>query len=502
MNEKFESFLKHQKRLAAYNAAFALLGWDEETLAPSGATEKTAELEGVLSGEVYTLQTDPEYKALVKELMKDPALSEDERELIRKTEKEIRLTDAIPKELYGKEAVLTSKSMAAWQEAKKKNEYALFLPLLSEMIELKKEIAKCQNEDGRPLYDVLLDQYEEGFTMERLDAFFGLIRKEIVPLLKLAKNGNKRIRTDFLGRRFPVSKQKKFNRMIAEYVGLDLNRAVIGESEHPFTTGLHKDDVRITTKYRPEMVADTRFSTIHESGHAIFEQGHDERYAFVPASSISMGLHESQSRMYENMIGRSEAFWTPLYPKLCRAFPAELGDVTLTEWIRAVNRADATLIRTEADELSYCLHIMVRYEVEKKIFNENYPAEDLPKLWAELYREYLGVDVPDDRQGILQDVHYAGGMFGYFPSYAIGNAIAAQLYQAMDREINVKKVLREGHPEKVKDWLHDRVHVYGGLRTVDRILKDATGEAFDPKHYVKYLKQKFKALYKTDAPVK
>ena len=502
MNDKYEAFLKYQKRLAAYGAAFALFGWDQETLSPKGATEKTAELEGVLSGEIYAISTDPEYKALVKDLLNDETLSEDEHELIRKTEKEIRMTDAVPKELIERETVLNLKCVAAWLEAKQKNDFSIFLPLLSEMIELKKQIAAFQNEDGRALYDVLLDAYEEGFTMEKLDPFFALLRREIVPLLKKAKAGNDRIRTDFLTRRFSVSKQKKFNRMIAEYVGLDLNRAVIGETEHPFTNALHMDDVRITTKYRPNMVSDTLFSTIHESGHAIFEQGHDERYAFVPASSISTGLHESQSRLYENMIGRSEAFWTPLYPKLVRAFPEQLGDVTLTEWIRAINRADATLIRTEADELSYCLHIMVRYEVEKKIFNENYPVSELPKLWNCLYREYLGIEVPDDRQGILQDVHFASGLFGYFPSYAIGNAIAAELYEAMDRDIDVDRVLREGHPEKVKAWLHENVHVYGGVRPVERILKDATGHGFDPKYYVNYLKRKFKALYSEDAKVK
>ena len=341
---------------------------------------------------------------------------------------------------------------------------------------------------------MLLDQFEEGFFSETLDGFFTLLRKEIVPLLKRAEAGNSKIRTDFLRRSYDIEKQKEFNRFLAEYVGYDLNRGLIMESVHPFTDGLHMDNVRITTAYDEHAPESAIFSTIHESGHAIFEQGKDRAFELVPLS-ISMGLHESQSRMYENMIGRSEAFWKPIYPRLQALFPENLSDVTLSEWIRAINRAEASLIRTESDELTYCLHIMVRYEAEKKLFNEGVPAEDLPKFWNALYKEYLGIEPPDDRQGVLQDVHWSQGALGYFPSYAIGNAVAAQLYHTMDKEIGVEALLSNGEPLKIRDWLHDHVHVYGGLKPVQTILKDVIGEAFDPKYYVEYLKEKFTKLY-------
>ena len=497
MNALYEKFLSYQERIAAFNMAFILLDWDQNTLAPKGASEKTSHLLGVLSEEFYRLATDPEYLSTVEALSKDETLAPDERELIRRTLKDQRQMAALPSELYSRIAVANSRSVRAWEEAKKTNDFAHFAPFLKESISLTKEAASYQNLEKLPIYDFLLDQYEEGFTTEKLDAFFGMLRERIVPLLKRCEAKNGEIRTDFMKKSYPVEKQREFNIELAKYIGFDMDRGVIAEYMHPFTTNLHKDDVRITTDYDEFAFDSAIFSTIHEGGHAMFEQDRVEKYAYVPASGFSMGLHESQSRLNENMMGRSLAFWKPLYPKLQALFPENLSDVSLGEFYRAINRPEASLIRCDADELSYCLHIMIRYEMEKKIFLENAPVEALPKLWNDLYREYLGVEVPDDAHGILQDVHWSQGSFGYFPSYAIGNAIAAQIYHTMGKDFDIDAALESGNANAIHEWLSAHIHKYGGILSVNDLLKQATGEDFNPRYFTDYLEDKYTKLYET-----
>ena len=495
MNALYEEFLGYQKRQAAFNAAFTLLGWDEETLQPKGANEFSAEIMGILSGEYYTLTTDPHYMEIVDTLSKDETLSPEEKELIRREKKGIEQMAVIPKDEYAAYSELLSRSTSIWQKAKRTNDFASFAPTLKEVFDTVKKLTVYQNKNNWPLYDVVLDQYEEGFLMKELDEFFGMLRTEIVPLLKEAEKKNDQIRTDFLRRSYDVEKQREFNRFLAEYVGFDLNRGVISVSEHPFTTELHKNDVRITTAYFENMPESAIFSTIHESGHAMFEQDRPDELAFVPVSGYSMGIHESQSRLNENMIGRSLSFWKPIYGKLQETFPEQLSDVTLNEWVKAINKPQASLIRTESDELTYCLHIMIRYEIEKKVFMEDYPIDKLPELWNQMYKEYLGVDVPTDTEGLLQDIHWSQGSIGYFPTYALGNAIAAQIYRVMDKEIGVDACLLAGQPEKIHEWLKDNVHVYAGTMKVQDLLLKVTGETFNPKYYVDYLKDKFTKLY-------
>lgn len=271
MNEKYQEFLKYQERFAAYNAAFALLGWDDETLAPKGARELTGKLEAILGGESYLLQTEDKYKSLVKELSEDETLAPDEKEIIRKEWKSIRLTDCVPKEVFQEYQELCMRSWTKWEECKEKKSYAEYADMLSEVIEMTKKIAKLQRTDEKTLYDVLLNQYEEGFTEEVLDGFFALLRKEIVPLLRKCEEKNAMIRTDFLRRDYDIETQKKFNHFLAETIGFDFNRGIMAEYMHPFTTNLHKNDVRITTEYMKNAPESAMFSTIHEGGHAIFE---------------------------------------------------------------------------------------------------------------------------------------------------------------------------------------------------------------------------------------
>ena len=295
---------------------------------------------------------------------------------------------------------------------------------------------------------------------------------------------------------YDIETQKKLSQFVAEYIGFDFNRGVIGDSEHPFTTNLHNHDVRITNHIYEDNLESAIFSIIHEAGHALYEMGVDDALTQTPiGGGVSMGMHESQSRFYENIIGRSKEFWEPIYDKLQELYPEQLSKVSLDQFIKGINKAEPSLIRTEADELTYCLHIMVRYEIEKMLFADEITVKDLPRIWKEKYEEYLGITPPDDTHGVLQDMHWSGGSFGYFPSYALGNAIAAQMYYHMLNVMPFYDYLREGNLSPIREFFREHIHKYGGMRPTNRLLKDMTGEEFNPDYYVRYLTEKYTALY-------
>ena len=270
----------------------------------------------------------------------------------------------------------------------------------------------------------------------------------------------------------------------------------MSETEHPYTTNLHNKDVRITNHYYLNNVESALFSTIHESGHAIYEMGISDQITMSAiGTGVSMGMHESQSRFYENMIGRNPLFWKKVYPKLQETFNEQLKDVTLDDFTLAINHAESSFIRTEADELTYALHIMVRYEIEKKMFMEEMDYDTLPQLWNDLYKEYLGIIPKDDREGILQDMHWAGGMLGYFPSYAIGSAIASQIYSYMQKTTEIEHWIEDGRFDQIKQFLGEHIHQYGCIYSTNEMLERMMGEKFNPQYYVNYLKEKFMKVY-------
>lgn len=273
-------------------------------------------------------------------------------------------------------------------------------------------------------------------------------------------------------------------------------KVIIKESEHPFTTNFHNKDVRITTHYYENNLESAIFSTIHESGHAIYEMNIADEITMTPiGTGASMGMHESQSRFYENVIGRSPQFWKSIYPKLQETFPQQLNEISFEKFIEGINRVETSLIRTEADELTYALHIMVRYELEKKMFEEDIDFQKLPELWNQLYQEYLGVTPPNDSEGILQDIHWAGGDFGYFPSYAIGSAVAAQIYAYMQKHTAIDEWIETGNFEALKNYLRDHLHQYGAIYNTNELLLQLTQETFNPQYYIDYLKNKYTQLY-------
>lgn len=484
-------------RLAAYSAAGVLFDWDTSAGdAPEEAADYTAKLVGILAGESFALCTSDETVKLLKDCLEHPSDDEVETAIVKRLWEDYEKICHIPKEEYIAYQELVSKGMNRWERAKDEKDFSLFSPVLKELVEMSKKINGYRpRKEGLTLYDMMLDEYEKGFTTKELDRFFGELKDELLPIVKKVSEKQDIVRTDFLTRNCSIDEQKHFNYVLAEYLGFDHTRGVIAESAHPFTTSLHNRDVRITTHYYEDMITSAIFSTIHETGHAIFEQNNSDRITMTPLAGGSCAVHESQSRMFENMIGRSEAFWEPVYPKFQEIFEEQFGDVTLEEFVRAVNAAKPSLIRTESDELTYCFHIMIRYELERELFDGDISVDDLPKLWNQKYREYLGVVPENDAEGVLQDVHWSGGMFGYFPSYALGNAIAAQIYHSMEKKVDIDKALRSGDLEAILAYLREHIHQYGAMRETKRLLLDATGEEFNPSYYIQYLKDKYIKLY-------
>ena len=491
MSRIFEQLTPYLEKHMALQTALALLDWDDATLAPEGAGEYTAKAIGVLSQEDFVCLTNDRVKKILEELETDDSMNPIERAIFRKVRKNFRKNEAIPKEEKRAYAELKSRSQKAWERAKAEQDFSIFAPYLEKIIGYCKKLASYGEADGQKGYDVLLDDYEEAFPVEVLDSFFEKLKAEIIPLLRKIQQ-QPPIEDSFLYLEYDVEKQKEFNRFLAEYVGFDWKRGVMAESEHPFTTGWHNHDVRITTHYYKDQLASAIFSTIHESGHAIYEQGIEDCYTqTMLGEGASCGIHESQSRFMENIIGRSRAFWVPIYGKLVETFPDQLGEVSLEQFVAAINRVRADEIRTEADELTYCLHIMVRYEIEKMMINGEVSVEELPQIWNEKYQEYLGVMPKNDSVGILQDVHWSMGDIGYFPSYALGNAFAAQIYAQMKKEMDVEAELSTGNIGAVREFLHRTVHRYGAFKEAREILLDATGEEFNPDYFIAYLKEKY-----------
>ncbi len=494
MSQIFEQLMPYLEKHMALQTALALFDWDDATLAPKEAGEQTAKVIGILAEEDFLCLTNPEVKKILEKFEAKEG-EEKEQAIIRKIKKNLRKTEAIPKEEKRAYAELQSKSQKAWQKAKKENDFSIFAPYLKEIIAYNKKFASYGSTKEQTGYDVLLDDYEETFPVEVLDIFFDKLKKELIPLLQKIQK-QPQIEDSFLHQKYEIEKQKEFNRFLAEYIGFNFNRGVMAESEHPFTTAWHNHDVRITTHYYEENLASAIFSTIHESGHAIYEQGIEDQYTqTILGEGASCGIHESQSRFMENMIGRSRAFWVPIYGKLVELFPKQLKEVSLDQFVAAINRVQADEIRTEADELTYCLHIMVRYELEKLMINGEVEVEELPRLWNEKYQEYLGITPENDTVGILQDVHWSMGSMGYFPSYALGNAFAAQIYAKMQKEINVEEELSKGNIKAIREFLHQHVHQYGAFKEAREILKETTKEEFNPDYFIIYLKEKYKKLY-------
>lgn len=502
MSKVFEWIQPYLDKGIAYQTALVLLEWDQETLAPVEAQDYTAKVVGELSDSYMQVMTNAEVQKHLHTLEKEFATLDPKEQAIVKEWKKIMAQLAyIPKEEYKEYTTLVSRAGAIWSRAKEKNDFSAFAPTLEEIIAYKRKFATYRKKNNKEekkkeLYDILLEDYEPGFTMEILDEFFAKIKEELVPFLKEITEACRKVDKSYNYKKYPVEQQREFCKWLSGYMGFDFNRGVIAESAHPFTTNLHNHDVRISNHYYEENLESAIFSAIHETGHALYEMGIDNELTLsIVGTGTSMGMHESQSRFWENVIGRSEEFWIPIYPKLQEAFPEQLKDVSLNDFLRGCNKIEPGLIRTEADELSYSLHILVRYELEKELIEGKCEVKDLEQAWNEKYQKYIGKTPERASEGVLQDIHWAGGDFGYFPSYAIGTAVAAQLFAHMKEKMPIKEYLKDGNLTPIREYLKEQIYQHGKKKTTQELLKDITGEEFSADYYIAYLKEKYSKLY-------
>lgn len=491
-----QSLLTLQRRLSAYEHALSLLYYDGVTTAPKGTADNRAQSTEILSGEVYRLSTGEETVSLLRFLEEHgEALDEKERRMVYWLGKDVRRMQKIPMAEYLEIQRQTVEAEDVWHTAKERSDFALFCPHLENMFHAAKKIARYCAPEKDP-YDYWLGEYEEGLDRRQCDAFFATLRERLVPLIHRIGR-QPQLDDSMLHTPISAARQDVLSRRLMEIIGLDLSRVGLSTTEHPFTTSLgsHLDE-RITTHYHEDDFSSSLFSVIHEGGHALYDTGSDDSLAYtVLDGGVSMSIHESQSRFYENLLGRSRGFCEYLFGVLSELFPSEMAGYDAAALYRALNRAQPSLIRTQADELTYSLHVMVRYEIEKQVMSDQLSVSDIPEAWNRLYKEYLGVDVPDDRHGCLQDSHWSGGMIGYFPSYALGSAYGAQFLHKMQESVDVDGCLRRGDFAPINNWNREHIWRHGRLYLPGDLFQMAAGAAFDPSYYTDYLIEKYSALY-------
>ena len=492
----FEQFKAIQKKQKAFALVLNIAGWDSNTEAPKACFPYRAEMLSIISGEQFALTTSETYQHVINGLIETlDTLDTMQQKEVLKAKKSMDKIIKIPRSEYIAYVKLINLSQKAWEEAKAQSDFTLFKPYLEKIIAAQKQMI-VYRDTGKAPYDVLLDDFEEGMNMALYDAFFETIKNELVPFVKQVLK-KKPLRNDaFIHTHFPKAKQKEFVEYLMGVFNYDFDRGGLKESVHPFTWNTHSKDVRFTVRYLENFVFSSIFAAIHELGHALYEMQIDEVFDMTNLNSgTSMGMHESQSRFYENIVGRSYAFWQVHYPKLQRIFKEQLDNVSLDDFYQGINKVEESMIRVEADELTYPLHILIRYELEREIFEGNVDLDQLPELWHEKMKKYLNVTPANNAEGVLQDVHWSGGAFGYFPTYALGSAYAAQIYYTMIHEIDFEKMILEGNIEAINNWLKDKIHCFGSSKKPLEILESVTKEPFNPKYYLRYLKEKYTQLY-------
>ncbi len=497
------SYLQDVQHLSS---AISMLHWDQETYMPPGAGRGRAEQLSALEGLAHDKSVGPEMERLlskwvdlksgqVKGEARDWA--EEARALLREVWRDYNKATKLPSEFVRRFGKASSLSEQVWVEARKKSDFSLFAPHLKTMVALKKEEIGYIGYQASP-YDALLDDYEPGMTVAKLVPLFASLKAQLAPLLEKIVHSPVQPKADFLHRAYPPEKQLAFGQQVLEAMGFDFNHGRQDLSAHPFTTSFHPTDVRITTRVEADDLLSSLFSSIHEGGHALYDQGLDPDLFGTPlGEALSLGIHESQSRLWENGVGRSKPFWKHFYPILQKTFSEGLTGVDPETFYAAVNRVRPSLIRVEADELTYNLHIMIRFEIERALIEENLPVEALPSLWNEKMRQYLGITPDSDADGVLQDIHWSGGAFGYFPTYTLGNLCGVQfLNQAKKERPDLEEEIAKGNFLPLKKWLNEKVHRWGRRYSSDDLIRRVTGESLNPDYFVRYLKEKFSPIYR------
>jgi carboxypeptidase Taq len=493
----YDRFIAKVKETRTLGSIGSLLGWDQETYMPPKGHEHRAEQLAILSGLVHERTVSDEMGALLDELAGPAAagaLGAERAANVREVRRSYDRAKKLPRELVEEIAKTQSLAQEAWVHARKASDFAAFAPWLEKNLALQKRVADLYGYETEP-YDALLDVYEPGARARDIAPVFAALRREIVPLVQ-AIGASSRRPTPLRGP-FPKEKQREFGEAVARDMGFDFEAGRLDISAHPFCSGFHPRDVRLTTRYDETDFRGSLFGVMHEAGHGLYEQGLDARNTGTPmAEAASTGIHESQSRLWENLVGRSRPFWRHYYPKLAKCFPEALAGVGEDAFYAAVNEAKPSLIRVEADEVTYNLHILLRFEIEQALFSGALSVAELPGVWNKKMQEYLGLTPPDDARGVLQDVHWSCGLFGYFPTYTLGNLYAAQFFATAKKEVaDLEAKVARGELLPLREWLRERIHRHGMLYAPGELCEKVTGAPLDARHFNAYLKGKFGEIY-------
>ena len=489
------------------NSSASLLSWDQETYMPAGGGEARAEQISTLQGIAHQKLVSSEIEGLLAawinpetgEIRDSPGEAWDEpsRSLLREVWRDYSRAKKLPSDFVVTLSRECSLAQQVWAEAKENQSFSQFLPNLRTVLSLKREEAAYLGYRDSP-YDALLDEYEPGSTIKELRPLFAQIKGRLVPLLKKIQESSVQIDDMMLFHTFDQARQLEFGRMVLIAMGYDFERGRLDLSAHPFTTSFHPTDVRVTTRVHEHDLQSCLFSCIHEGGHGLYDQGLDPRYFGTPlGDSVSLGIHESQSRMWENCVGRSRPFWRFFYPMLQQTFHHQLRSLDGEQFYAAINRVKPSLIRVEADELTYNLHIMLRFEIEQDLIEGKTRPEDLPGIWNQKMEEYLGIVPSNDAEGVLQDVHWSFGAFGYFPTYTIGNLYSVQFYEQAKLEIpHLEDEIAAGQLMVLQRWLGQKIHRWGRMFTPDHLSRRVTGKSLDPEPFLSYVEKKYGELYR------
>lgn len=477
-----------------------VLGWDEQTFMPEGGAQFRSEQLGLIAGLTHERATSPRIGELLSELEAAGDLGDpdgDRAVNVREARRSYNRATKLPRCLVEELSRTTTLAQQAWVKARGDSEFSIFLPWLEKMIGLKREEAQCIGFGSGVAYDALLDDYEPGATTADIAKVFAPLRDELVKLVAAIHHSSKRPNIDILTRHYPKTPQMVLSEGASRSIGFDFERGRIDASAHPFCSGFGPGDCRLTTRYNDHHFPSAFFGVLHESGHGIYDQGlPTESFGLGIGQAVSLGIHESQSRLWENFVGRSESFWRYMYPTAQLAFPQALGQVGFDDFHFAINDVRPSFIRVEADEVTYNLHIMLRFEIEQLLVSGELQPADVPGVWNEKFSQYFGLNVPNDSQGCLQDIHWSGGLLGYFPTYALGNMYAAQFYNAARRDLgDLEEQFAKGQFKPLKAWLNEKIHNHGKRYSARRLVEVVTGESLSHVPLVEHLNRKFGALY-------
>ena len=493
--QDFRALLKEMNLLDTTNA---LLDWDGQTYMPEDESDMRAELVSYVGQKSFQLETGAKMKAFVDQFTDQPELlSTDGKLLFKKVKKNYDLNAKVPAAEMAAYTKLISKAQSVWMSAHKHQSYAEFKPYLKQIIEATKRLIQYWKTDQKTDYDVLLDQYEPGMTVAMLDPIFTQLRDGVTDLRAQIADHGDQPNDQFMHRYVSETTQTELSRDFVSRLGFDFNKGSLDISMHPFTVGMNRNDARITTRYGVHDFQMSLLGSIHEASHSLYQQNIDPKWDFTLLSGgASMGIHESQSLFNEVMIGRNYDYWKHEYPRFLELTGETFSDIDFETFYRGFNTTHASLIRTEADPLTYPLHIIIRYELEKAIINGNVDVDELPSMWNQMYQDYLGITPDNDADGILQDIHWAGGDLGYFPSYALGHLYAAQFLHAMSQTLDLPKIFASGNYQPLIDWRKINIHQFGASKEPNQIVKDATGEALSPKYWLAHQQSVYKRVYR------